>query len=961
MTAPDSAAARKDRRMFKSSKWTYLALAAAAMGLFAFTAVHAAVAQDEPDQPAVTDAPPAEEAPPADTPPDDAAPTETPADAPPTDAPPTDAPPTDPPPAAPPEGQPAPQPERPAAIDPFADPDAVIEPVLAERFYELAQDVLRRQAVTEPMWRQAASLLQGATRLSPRDPRFHRLLIEARMKLGDVDGAIEALTNYRRLMPVDQVAQIQLIDLYVQRMQTADARLSYLRDVLKRESIPAEVRSHAAAMCVPLLLERSPQEAEEMLDEALRLNPLSPEVHRLFYLSLTPQTPPADHAAVLLAMLRSNPAQPDVISELANLLASQGITDKAIEWYTAALRVYPRTGRVYPEGFISSVGAQLLLAGQAQPLSTLLDSYLKARPEDADAWFMRLVQPAGADPAAAEARLTDARAALTARYRAVVDGVNGKEPPAPQRRDNPGAPGDAAAAPAAPAPAAPAGPPPDPAEVVKKLNEGEAEDWRAPFVNAVGDLAWFELFFAKNAAGAAPWISALKELLAEDSVTLVRLQGWSDLVAGKPDDARAKLSTVADRDPLAALGLVRLAGNDAAAQAEAADRANKLLNDYRTGIVAAMIWTGLGERAARPPEKPEATEVRQAVDRFPKDWLEILNSPDKYYRLLANVDKVAHKYKEPLYVGIEIRNLTDFDLTIGPDGIIRPDLWIDARVAGLNQQAFPGVAYDRIAGPVVLRARQKVPMQFVRVDQGALGQALAANPSVSAKVPASVLTNPIPMAGGVGPAPGGQRQAVDRDFVRSGFPLSQSIARKRVRTAVESGTTGEKIRNLDLMAAYVRLIEGSEKVEDAIRTIGGEFATSITEAQKDETPAVAAWARFLVAQFSKQRREDAVKELLSDELWLARLLGVMVGEALGPEAHADIAVRVAGEDADPTVRAFAEATVEHLKNPPPKAPGVAEMRPGGDATPAGDTGAEPRPPSNVSVPSDNATGPGRAE
>ena len=58
--------------MLKSSKWTCIALAAASMGLFAFTAVHAAVAQDEPEQPAVTDAPPADEAPPADTPSPDA-------------------------------------------------------------------------------------------------------------------------------------------------------------------------------------------------------------------------------------------------------------------------------------------------------------------------------------------------------------------------------------------------------------------------------------------------------------------------------------------------------------------------------------------------------------------------------------------------------------------------------------------------------------------------------------------------------------------------------------------------------------------------------------------------------------------------------------------------------------------------------------------------------------------------
>src|SRR5699024_7395427 len=108
---------------------------------------------------------------------------------------------------------------------------------------------------------------------SPQDPRFPRLLVEARLKVGDTGGAIDALNAYRKINPGDRVAQIQLIDLYATRMQTADARLAYLQDLLGRETLPDEVRSHVAAECAELLLERSQDEAAKMVAQALELFP----------------------------------------------------------------------------------------------------------------------------------------------------------------------------------------------------------------------------------------------------------------------------------------------------------------------------------------------------------------------------------------------------------------------------------------------------------------------------------------------------------------------------------------------------------------------------------------------------------------------------------------------------------------------------------------------------------------
>ena len=139
-------------------------------------------------------------------------------------------------------------------------------------------------------------------------------------------------------------------------MQTANARLEYLRNILARSTVAPVVRSHVAAVCVPLLMERSRDEAMAMLDESLRLNPLNLDALRIRYGMIDASTPPAQHFAVLLSLLRSNPAQPEIIDELADAVGV-GLGRDAIEWYSVALRLYPRLGREYPEGFVSDAGA----------------------------------------------------------------------------------------------------------------------------------------------------------------------------------------------------------------------------------------------------------------------------------------------------------------------------------------------------------------------------------------------------------------------------------------------------------------------------------------------------------------------------------------------------------------------------------------------------------------------------
>jgi predicted Zn-dependent protease len=828
----------------------------------------------------------------------------------------------------------------PDSAAPDATAPALIDPALAERLSEFAQFRLRQSQVTEPMWRQAAALLNAASRLSPNDARFPRLLVEARLKVGDTDGALDALNAYRKADPADRIAQIQLIDLYVAGMQTADAKLEYLRGLLDRSTIPEEVRSHVAAQCVPLLMERSQEEATAMVEESLKLFPLNPAALRLKYQLLPGDATPAARAAVLLTMLRSNPAQPGVIAELCELLSSVGLSKEAIEWAGQAMRLYPRMGQTFPDGFVANLGGQLLMTGETKPLESMLDVYLQARPDEPNAWFLQLLKAKAGAEKLEQKSVDDARNALAGRLgeacTAIAAAVGDAQPDgngaAPAQPGQPAAPGAAAAPPRKPATADEA------LAAAKRVKAGEGADWESALVSTLTDLAWLELFFAEDADAAGKWVVALRELLPADSVTLARLDGWLDLVAGRTDQAREKLAPIADRDPLAAVGMIRLAQKDAGGQAGADEAAARVLGDYRTGLVGAMVWSALRDRGVKPAESPLAADVSAELKKFPRDWMEIVEQPDAYYEVQAEVLKVAHKYQEPFFAKVTIQNKSDFDLTIGTDGVIRPDLWFDARMVGLVNHPFPGVAVDRIARHVVLRGRQSTT-QHVRIDQGELQQTLSRNPSASAKISVSVLINPSPTQSGIGPGPAGMRKAFNNDFIRSGFPLSQSVARKRVMTAIRSGTPAEKVRSLDLLNAYAGLMGETKEKDPAMLALGKEFVNTIVASRDDPSPVVSVWATYLTAAASPEQRAEAIDALLASPAWPARLLGLLAAERLPIERQLELTSGLAESDPDPTVKAYAASTAEYLRNPPSTQPEAAAGAGQPQSQPAGAAGA----------------------
>jgi hypothetical protein len=861
----------------------------------------------------------------------------------------TDGSPSAPPPASPtnPSGSasPAPAPQvAPNAGAPAAQPNAqqladqrLVEQahaVLAERFCEMAQARLRATVVTDAMWRQAIILLDAAHQLDPTDPRYMRMQYEIALKANDVDRAIRVLTEYKKSSPDDIRAQLSIIDLYVARMQTADEKLSYLvgdankQGLVQKQTVLPEVRSHAAELAAPLLLDRNRQWGMQMLDQAIQLNPLNVSAMRLKYSLLDAKTPVVDRTALLLALLRANPAQPAAMSELADHLADLGLAQEAARWYAMARPLFTNAAQQVPPDFVTSHTAQLFLLAQPDAASGLLAQYLVQRPMDADAWFVRLAvehtRGAQADPSV----VPQARQAFEQRLQAVSDRIQASAAAA----DRAAAEGGAAAvtAPAAAAPPTPVpattGSHPDVAPAIAALGRpSAAPEEKGAFASTVGDLAFFEIYFGNDLQQAQVWIDALSKVPPSDETTLPRLKGWMQLAKGNADEARKLLEPIAKKDPVAAVGLVRLNADKKAGDAEAV----RLLGENRSGMVAALLWGEFKARGVKPPAPAgdEVKAVRANLAAFPPGLLEILTAPQKFYAVRLDPARVAHGYREPMYVRITIQNTSTYDLTIGSDGVIHPDLLFGARVAaGQWQQEIGALAYDRIAGPLVIKPNKSVSGQFIRLDQGPLLQQLDARPGATIEVAGYVVTNPAVNGQAIEIGPGGQRTPFSRKIVRQGFNVANPAAVGKIMDTLQNGQPGEKVAAMDLLAAYVPLLIQQANGNKQMQQLAQDFIQALSAKQGD--PMVSGFAMYNLARVHPDALERAqyVAQMGADAEWTTRVLSLEAAPAAGlkPEQMLEMADTMAkrdiqglpNPDGEAMLRAFAAAQVELIKNPP---------------------------------------------
>ena len=781
--------------------------------------------------------------------------------------------------------------DAPAATAPAVPAETLSNPALAERLARAAQDTLRAAGAGEPAWRASAALLRAATRLAPTEPRFARLLSEALARLGDDKATIEALTAYRALAPADEGAQAHQIDLFLGGMETSDAKVNYLTAVSRTTEVSPPVRSHAALRLADVLEDRSEMTAsDEALAEALKLDPLNLPALEMSYERMPVDVPPERRVASLLAMLRANPAQAQLASLLARELAAVGLVKASLQWYGTAFSLYRASGAPAAPQEAIEYAAEAYISGDPNLAEKLISPLVEAQPDNIDAWFVRLIAGrAVGDKDVADRIRKSTAIALTNRLAAI-------------RKEA----GDTAAT-TQPIDAATEAQWPDPSALLEKVRASNNPELTEDLAATALSAAWFKLYFEEKADDAQPWIGVMRTLLVENSQTVARLEGWTFLLQNKPDEARVKLSAVAESDPLAALGLIRLAGKDPEAKAAADAEGRKLLAKHGWGLTGATLAEALAFRGIKPQPSDASAAVTTELAKFPSAYLRILDYPSAFYSVRLDPLRITHQYGEPILLKVTVQNVSEHDLTIGDDGIIRPDLWVDAQFRGIASDPFPAVAFDRLAGPIVLPAKKSMS-QVIRGGQGPLAEQLAANPTSSHQITFTVTTNPTSAdgAGSVMPGPAGQKVSTARLVERRGTPNNPAGIAQRANEVMAGSSAAEKIQQLELLSAYAqRLKESPDASDDSARSVLG-LLDVIGRGSADDDPTVRAWAMYCGSWHgTPEDRAAGIEAMSGDPAWPVRLIAVRLAQmsGLGREA----VTRLAESDADETVKEYAAA------------------------------------------------------
>ena len=607
--------------------------------------------------------------------------------------------------------------DRPVAM---ADPASVAaDAALAERVAQWARAGVTVENPSPALLRQSAALAEAAGRLDPGDREHPRLLADLELLAGDRDAALAALSALRRIDPGNETAGIQTIDLAANSIQTADGKVDYLTRIVDAgDALPAAVRSHAALLAGRARFDQGrDQESADLLDRALELNPVNvPALRARADRALSdPATAAPERVAVLLKLLEADPAQPAVIAAVADVLASVGLPAEAVEQYERAAKLGGAVGQPPSPNDYLNYAVQLMASGQARSAAEVGQALSQQSPGD----------PAPAMLALAATRQLGGEEAVTTGAEALRASLVEQLAELSSQAGGAG------------------GPTPDYAADANRLAGGGSPDVASAYAAALVDLGWVDTFFLNRPAEPGV-LDAAETLLGTQSPAVARLRGWSYLADGRTGEARVKLEAVADRDPLSAMGLILARAQEPSPDAaDLSRRASDLVAGHRTGLVSALLRSGLRDFSPSPAPADDANAVRQAVAGFPRPLLDALDRGEPVrdlYQVTVERGKVAHAFGEPVTVDVTVRNTSPRPIALGDGGLVRSVVVADASVKGYDPQTFGAVAVERVRRAVVLPPGGQTS-ERVRVDQGPLRQYLLNAPGANVPIYVSVLTN----------------------------------------------------------------------------------------------------------------------------------------------------------------------------------------------------------------------------
>jgi hypothetical protein len=785
---------------------------------------------------------------------------------------------------------------------------AATSPELGLRFASLAQGAMRAKEITPAQFKEAAALLMAAMKLDPDEPRYPRMLYEAMLQLHDNQGALNAIKAFRSIslpgradfeQPVnDQLMMVNYIDLTASMKQTAEDRLNFYKSILDTNA-PDPVKSHCAFRASQLAHERGQDDLEDtLIGQSLKLNPLNMNALRVKLEQLTINGTALERVDVLQSMLKSNPVQPLVLYRLARELADAGLPEESLRYYTMAANLAGSTGTSLGREFALGYASELYMMGQAQllvPAKEILNQLLRQDSGDVEGLLLLWLAERAGGAAEKENAAKTAQQLLNASLNRVLtlrQKIVGAENATTRPVDSPEA-----------------LPIPDLSSDVEKLKDEKFDAIRQPYTQAVTDLAWYLVYAGGQAAQAEKLLPTLKALLPEKSPVLVRIEGWIFKEQGKLEPASIKLKAVADQDVFAQAGTLLIWAKNPAEKDAAVAAARKLMMEHSSGLLGAILLDSLQDLKIKVVERPDGAAIQESIKNFPRAWFQIINTPQAMYALKAEMDKgkVTFAFGEPMIARIYIKNICPYDITVGPEGVLRNDLWFDIALRGLVQQAIPGAAYDRFTQTMVLKPGE-IMTQTVRLDQGQFGDVLIKFPNPSLTFYAHVRTNPR----GDGSGPAGYDVQFSSITERSGFSVDTNSLRA-LTSQVATGSPTQRLRGLEMLGAELEQFRAQPE-SDQRNVIITTLSEILKKTMDDPIEAVATWGSFITAARIPDKWTEVMTKFESDPDPYRRLLGLrLAAGSLKPDEQKQMLNKMMEKEKDEMVKLYITGMLDQLR------------------------------------------------
>jgi hypothetical protein len=420
------------------------------------------------------------------------------------------------------------------------------------------------------------------------------------------------------------------------------------------------------------------------------------------------------------------------------------------------------------------------------------------------------------------------------------------------------------------------------ADAKKIRRDGAAEIMQA-YGQTLAELLWFDLYFEADRVSGDE-VEALKLLLGEDDPAVVRTEGLRLLAGGNPDEARVKLSAVADRDVPARLTLLKKDLADEtraeAARAELQSLANRCPPGIHGAYAAVLTQQNQVVPVVADADKPIQAAGAESYELASK----FLGSTRSFYLLIAEPRQAAFEFGEPMLVDLTLKNVGSIPVTIGNGGMVRPFVLFDASVRTAKPQMLTGVALAQLSSRVRLNPRESIT-QTVRIDRARLNQVLRLYPTPPIPLAVTVTTNPVPTERGSIAAPGGIQTQVGRVMERRAAPLQLPAYREQILKRLEQGKPAERLQAAEFLATVLpgitnegnpaEVIEAGRKMIDAVASHG----------EAETEPIIRAWTSVIQAMATEDesKARDAVRALALSEDEIVKMSGLLFARLLNEE------------------------------------------------------------------------------